>query len=227
MNVDPKTQLKPFKTRRYYIPDELERHNTAFDSWVSFFHEVYNISSLLQENQGSSYTGNHLSQPLIQYSGCDISHWFDKETGNPRTFIDPKSNLETVYCPWGQYLHTTQPVPGGSAPALPWWKDKTRYYIGKLTRKTRKIRIINVLTREEECITVASEETLSEIQDRLLDINTHSGSYTWKRQGRPLDMELTLDENGIPDESAEFLKYNLDDEFYIPAIHIYYNDDLT
>ena len=84
-----------------------------------------------------------------------------------------------------------------------------------------------MLTREEECITVASEETLSEIQDRLLDINTHSGSYTWKRQGRPLDMELTLDENGIPDESAEFLKYNLDDEFYIPAIHIYYNDDLT
>jgi hypothetical protein len=68
---------------------------------------------------------------------------------------------------------------------------------------------------------------LNEIQDRFLNLNPHAGSYTWKRMGRPLDMELTLEENGIPDESAEFLQYNLDDEFYIPAINIYYNDDLT
>jgi hypothetical protein len=29
--------------------------------------------------------------------------------------------------------------------------------------------------------------------------NKHGGSYTWKRLGRPLDMEKTLAENGIED----------------------------
>lgn len=28
-------------------------------------------------------------------------------------------------------------------------------------------------------------------------INLHAGSYTWKRLGKPLDMELTLSANGI------------------------------
>ena len=227
MNIDPKAQAKPIKHRRYYIPEEIEKHHTAFDCWVSFFNEVYNISSLIQSHQGSRYLGNILAQPLIRAAGTDISHWFDKTTGNPRTFIDPISNLEAVYCPWGEYLHTNKSTPNASIPALPWWKDKKKYYIGKVTKKTRKIRIINTLTKEEECITVASEETLNEILDRLLDINTHASSYIWKRQGRPLDMELTLDENGILDESSSFLWYNLDDEFYIPAIHIYHNDDMT
>ena len=81
-----------------------------------------------------------------------------------------------------------------------------------------------MLTRDEDCITVSSEETLQEIQERMEKINSNSGNYTWKRINRPLDMELTLDENGILDESEEFLKYNIDDEFYIPAIHIYFND---
>jgi Cytochrome b5-like Heme/Steroid binding domain len=227
MNIDPKHQPKPFKKRRYYIPEEVEFHNTAFNCWVSFFNEVYDISSLLQSHQGIIHLGDALCHPLIKVAGSDISYWFNKETGDPRTFIDPVSNLETVYCPWGEYLHINKSLPTGTVPALPWWKDKEKYLIGKLTKKTRKIRIINMLTKEEECIKVASEETLYEILDRLLDINTHSGSYTWKRQGRPLDMELTLEENGIPDESSEFLKYNLDDDFYIPALHLYYNDDLT
>ena len=227
MNIDPKFEVKPFKRRRYYIPEEVEKHNTAFDCWISFFNEVYNLSSLLRSHSGSSYSGDSLCQPLIKAAGSDISHWFDIETGDPRTFVDPKTNLKTVYCPWGEYLHINKPVPNSSIPALPWWKDKENYCIGKLTKKTRKIRIINMSTKEEECITVAFEETLNEILDRLLSINTHAGSYTWKRQNRPLDLELTLDENGIPDESSDFLSYNLDDEFYIPAIHIYYNDDLT
>jgi hypothetical protein len=43
----------------------------------------------------------------------------------------------------------------------------------------------------------------------------------------PLDMERTLAENGIPDESLELEKLNLDVEAYQPIIHIYFNDDLT
>jgi hypothetical protein len=51
---------------------------------------------------------------------------------------------------------------------------------------------------------VPSEETIHEILERYLEINHHAGSYTWKRLGKPLDMEKTLEENGIVDETNEF-----------------------
>ncbi len=40
-------------------------------------------------------------------------------------------------------------------------------------------------------------------------------------------MEQTLTENDIQDETPEFLSLELDPEIYIPAIHLYFNDDLT
>ncbi len=40
-------------------------------------------------------------------------------------------------------------------------------------------------------------------------------------------MELTLEENEIPDETDDFIGLDIDPEEYIPAIHIYFNDDLT
>ena len=33
--------------------------------------------------------------------------------------------------------------------------------------------------------------------------------------------------NDIPDESEEFIDLNIDEDAYIPAVHLYYNDDLT
>lgn len=109
----------------------------------------------------------------------------------------------------------------------PWWKDEGKYCIGALTVKVRKIRLINMLSKQDDTISVASEETLNEILDRYLPLNDHAASYTWKRLGRPLDMEMTLEENEIKDESEEYIKLDLDPEYYIPAIHLYYNDDLT
>jgi hypothetical protein len=63
--------------------------------------------------------------------------------------------------------------------------------------------------------------------DRYKNINEHAESYTWKRLQRVLDMEQTLEENDILDETDEYLSLDLDPECYIPAIHLYYNDDLT
>jgi hypothetical protein len=41
-------------------------------------------------------------------------------------------------------------------------------------------------------------------------------------------MESTLEENGVIDETDEFERLEVDQEdWYIPAIHLYYNDDLT
>lgn len=69
--------------------------------------------------------------------------------------------------------------------------------------------IINMLTEHEDIIEVPCEETISEILERYKEINKHADSYTWKRMGRPLDMQLTLDENDIPDETQEFQKLDI------------------
>jgi hypothetical protein len=40
-------------------------------------------------------------------------------------------------------------------------------------------------------------------------------------------MMMNLEENGIPDETEELIELGIDIEDYIPAIHLYFNDDLT
>ena len=40
-------------------------------------------------------------------------------------------------------------------------------------------------------------------------------------------MDRSLEENDIPDETEEFIDLNIDEHAYIPAVHLYYNDDLT
>ena len=64
--------------------------------------------------------------------------------------------------------------------------------IGSLTTKTRKIKLINMLTKHEDNLEVAQEETINEILDRYLEINTHAASYTWKRLGKELNMDRNL-----------------------------------
>jgi hypothetical protein len=40
-------------------------------------------------------------------------------------------------------------------------------------------------------------------------------------------MSKTLEENGIEDETDELEELHVDEDAYIPAIHVYFNDDLT
>ena len=102
----------------------------------------------------------------------------------------------------GRYLHIPPLEPDASwdntSFLLPWWKD-VGLRVGQLTRKTRKLRVINLTTGDDDVIEVCSEETMNEILDRYIDLNEHAASYTWKRLGRPLDMDKTLAENDIPD----------------------------
>ena len=84
-----------------------------------------------------------------------------------------------------------------------------------------------MITKDDDVIEVCSEENMHEILDRYLEQNDHAGSYTWKRLGRPLDMDKTLEENDVPDETEEFVELGMDEDMYIPALHLYYNDDLT
>lgn len=68
---------------------------------------------------------------------------------------------------------------------------------------------------------------MNEIQDRYFHYNAHAGSYTWKYDGKNLDMKKTLQRNEVKDECEEFYKLGLDEEQYLPALHLYFNDDLT
>ena len=216
---------KPFKLRRYYTPAEVSSHNTASDCWVSFFDEVYDLSKLIQDNPCAE------SEPLIKAAGTDITHWFEPSTKEPKRWVDSKTNMNWYYCPYGRYLHIPPIEPDSSwdpsSFSVPWWRNQAELRIGRLTTKTRKLRIINMLTKDDDIIEVCSEETINEILDRYIPSNEHSASYTWKRLGRPLDMDLTLAANDIPDETAEFVELNIDEDAYIPCVHLYYNDDLT
>jgi hypothetical protein len=83
------------------------------------------------------------------------------------------------------------------------------------------------LTQQTSTVTVCGEETIIDIQDRYLALNSHAKGYMWKRQGTLLDMNSTMEENGIPDQSAVFERVGMDEEAWLPAIHLYFSDDLT
>jgi hypothetical protein len=88
-----------------------------------------------------------------------------------------------------------------------------------------------MLTKSEDVIPSCVEETIDDLQTRYMEYNKNSKSYTWKvLKGNDvveLDMSKTLDENGIIDESQKYEKLGFDDDFYVPTLHIYYNDDLN
>lgn len=55
--------------------------------------------------------------------------------------------------------------------------------------------------------------------------NVYVVSYMWKYEGKNLNMDFILEENGIWDEEEEFDYFNMDGIFYIFVIFFYFNDD--
>jgi len=88
-----------------------------------------------------------------------------------------------------------------------------------------------MLTRKEDIIQICQEETIADIRNRYNEYNLNANSYTWKALIKGefvlLNLEKTLDQNGILDESEQFTKLGMDEDFDIPSLHIYYNDDLN
>ncbi len=87
-----------------------------------------------------------------------------------------------------------------------------------------------MLTRSEDVIKICQEETIADIRNRYMEYNLNSNSYTWKAlingEFVGLKLELTLLQNGILDETESFVRLGMNEDFNIPNIHIYYNDDL-
>ncbi|CAG5929463.1 unnamed protein product [Menidia menidia] len=102
--------------------------------------------------------------------------------------------------------------------------------VGRLSAKTRWVRILNTLTGQQTPLQVGqvcSEETLEEIRGRYLPYNGHAHSYTWKHGGAPLNMAATLSQNSVPDQEGELDQLRLDRDLEVPAILLHFNDDLT
>eukprot|EP00928_Gymnodinium_smaydae_P053215 TRINITY_DN37259_c0_g1_i1.p1 TRINITY_DN37259_c0_g1~~TRINITY_DN37259_c0_g1_i1.p1 ORF type:complete len:292 (-),score=36.92 TRINITY_DN37259_c0_g1_i1:98-856(-) len=214
---------KEYSLQRYYTQGDVAQHSSSHDCWVSYFGDVYDLTPLLAEYVGP------LAQPIIDAAGGDISHWFDEHTGQPKTHVDPVTGLEEIYCPWGRYIHVPPQMPESSWATnfgLAWWEDK-RYFIGRLSSRTRKVSVVNLLTKQKNTLEVPVEETVEEIRTRYLVHNAHAKSYTWKRLGVPLNMSKTLEENGVKDETEEFRHLGIDPDDHIPVIHLYFDDDLT
>ena len=74
---------------------------------------------------------------------------------------------------------------------------------------------------------MCSEEILTEILSRHLVYNAHAASYTWKYYGRNLDMNKTLEQNGVEEYSKEYYQLKMNEDDYLPPISLYFNDDLT
>ncbi|KAJ9444699.1 cytochrome b5 domain containing 1 [Diplonema papillatum] len=213
---------------RYFTPNEVRRHNTEDDCWVSLLGKVLDLTPLIAQYKGAA------SMPIVRSAGTDISNWIDKSKTPPdiHRCTDMNTGLQNYYHPDGRFIHVPSLAVDSSIDhgyEVPWWQDES-YVIGFLTKKPRLVRIINTLNHHETTLEVCSEEALADIQKRYIDINAHAGSYTWKRQeeeSRELDMAKTLEENDIFDETDEFEKLGLPEDYYTPAIHLYFNDDLT
>lgn len=132
---DSLKQFLPVKSdkQRYYTLEQVSFHNTGNDCWVILFGEVYNLTKVIQEN-----IANVLTTPLIEAAGTDITYWFDSNSRQPRVKVNLKTGKREFYCPGGKYLHVE------SESEVKWWKD-SKNIIGKLTKKARRIRIINMI----------------------------------------------------------------------------------
>ncbi|KAG9389829.1 Cytochrome b5 domain-containing protein [Carpediemonas membranifera] len=211
--------------RHWYTMAEVATHNTPSDCYVTIFGKVLNLTTLLSENQTADV------KLLIENAGSDISHWFDQFSGTLKTYVDPASNIRTYHLPMGPLLHAPPLRPGTDidmsfAATGPWWRNK-KYVIGELSKKTRKIKLVNTLTGHEHVLEVPSEESVGESMTRYLAFNKHAFSYAAKHAGKLIDLQKTLEDNGVVDDAAELEELGMNPDEYLPCIHLYWIDDLS
>lgn len=222
---------------RVFVPEELAVHNSRDNCWVAVNSKVIDVTPVI-----ASLPAEHaaLADPLLDNAGTDISHWFDEETGEVRTRIDPATLQRVPYLPMGRFPHLSidgKPLSNGpEPPEVPWWRDDSLVR-GVMTRKMMRAWIVNVLTEQRHRLVFGAEETLEQVRDRFLEYNSHAKSYTWKvlvpnedgsgSSFKPLDMAKTLEDNGVEDNQDEAWELGLDADDYLPVIHLSFNDDLT
>ena len=70
--------------------------------------------------------------------------------------MDPVTSCVRYFTPRGRFLHVPPPRPRSDWVndfGRPWWSDP-RYEVGRLTAKTRWVRVVNTLTSQEQLLEV-------------------------------------------------------------------------
>lgn len=76
-----------------------------------------------------------------------------------RKHIDPLTGAQRYRTPRGRFLHIPPQLPRSDWAndfGKPWWQG-SRYEVGRLSAKTRNIRIINTLTSQEHTLEVRTD----------------------------------------------------------------------
>ncbi|KOB69889.1 Uncharacterized protein OBRU01_16190, partial [Operophtera brumata] len=110
---------------------------------------------------------------------------------------------------WVNYTH---PLIGSASPYLPFGPARDQ----PVVPSTRWRPLSKVWWQNEDLIMM-----------RYLPHNAHCMSYAWRYLGKALCLNFNLERNGIPDERERFSDVALPENMHIPAILVYYNDDLT
>lgn len=110
---------------KFYTEEEVSLHSIPEDCWISVFDNVLDITSLIQSGKDT--------KTLLKYAGKSVSHWFDKESREIKTFTDPLRNVTLPYTPEGRILHVASPDPSTEVDIsiTTWWKDPS-LVIGKV-----------------------------------------------------------------------------------------------
>ena len=135
--------------------------------------------------------------------------------------------------------------PGGSqrGPSTPWWRDPN-YIIGELAGPVTSVSLYNTLTKQRINIQIPLSQTLNKtLQQQLLNQNQHARAYSCSRLGKALDLNKTLEQNGIepmnnllddsigglqggPQEALKGGSQKAKGEEYTPTILLHFEDDL-
>ena len=219
--LSPSTST-PSSVLPYYTPSQVSLHSLSTDCWVSFFHRVYDLTSVLASSP------SHLHLPLLRFAGRDISFLFDPSTRQPVSCVSPVSGLRVFSCPYGPYPHLPPEWPSSdyaTCVECVWWEDE-RLCVGRLASSVRDVRLVNTLTGQDDCMEVAGEETVADIKRRWQSEYGGGGGYVLKVGGRVLELDKTLEQNGLADERADMEELGMNCRDFIPVIHLYFDDQI-
>ena len=74
---------------------------------------------------------------------------------------------------------------------------------------------------------VAGEETVGDIKQRWISDYGGGNGYVMKVRGQVLELDKTLDQNGLVDERAEMEELGMNCRDFIPVIHLYFDDQIS
>ncbi|KAH8298212.1 hypothetical protein KR018_011029 [Drosophila ironensis] len=210
----------PLRKMRYYLKDEVVCHNKKDDCWVVIHRNVFDLTPMLKDR--TDHWNRNLDY-LMAHAGKDLTHFFH-ENGEPRTEISSSTGRPRVLFP--PILEVA--ISEFSKTRGTMWSQDSFYHVGRVTRRPRLIRLINVLTGTTQYMTVCNEDSIFDIQQKYKQrYNHHAGSYEWRKFSNGgktpsvLDLNGTLDENGLTDDEDSTV------ELPPPSIWLYYTDDIT